>query len=61
MSKLSGLVFDCLLLFPGLLWICALVSCIRRKFENKSEKMLWILVLIFGAFIGGFIYWIAKG
>ncbi len=37
-------------------WIWMLVDCARRKFKNNVEKVVWILVLVFGGLIGALVY-----
>jgi len=38
-------------------WILMLVDCVKRKFKEDSEKIIWILVLIFTGIIGALIYY----
>jgi len=35
-----------------------LVDCAKRKFKEDTEKVIWILVLIFTHIIGALIYYI---
>jgi magnesium-transporting ATPase (P-type) len=54
-----------LLLLPFLLaailffvfWIIMLVDSINRKFKGDSEKIVWVLVLVFTGVLGAFIYY----
>jgi uncharacterized membrane-anchored protein len=50
-----------LLFLTGLLffvfWIIMLIDAITRKFKEDSEKVIWVLVIIFTAFIGALIYY----
>ena len=41
------------------LFIWMLVDCVRRKFRNDVEKIVWILILVFTGIIGALVYWIA--
>lgn len=34
-------------------WLWALIDIIRRQFSNPSDKNLWLILVIVGAFIGG--------
>jgi hypothetical protein len=38
-------------------WILMLVDCIKRKFKEDSEKIVWVLVIIFTQIIGALIYY----
>ena len=56
---IAGLFFAILagifgMLFLGF-WLWMLVDCIARK--NFPDKVLWILVLFFGSFIGSVLYY----
>ena len=39
-------------------WIFMIVDCAKRKFRRDGEKILWILIMIFGAWIGAIVYFI---
>jgi hypothetical protein len=46
----------------SVLWIIALIDCLRREFDGENEKLIWILVitltwLVGSGFIGAIIYW----
>ena len=38
-------------------WIIMLVDSITRKFKEDSEKIVWVLVVIFTGIIGALIYY----
>ncbi len=38
-------------------WIWMLVDCVRRNFKSESEKIVWVLVIIFAGLIGALIYY----
>ena len=38
-------------------WILMIVDCIKRKFPNENDKILWILVIILTSWIGALIYY----
>ncbi|HTY43908.1 MAG TPA: PLDc N-terminal domain-containing protein [Patescibacteria group bacterium] len=38
-------------------WIAMIVDCAKRKFKNETDKVVWILVLIFTGIIGALIYY----
>ncbi|MBI2109727.1 PLDc N-terminal domain-containing protein [Candidatus Woesearchaeota archaeon] len=56
------------MLLIGLIWILALIfwiwmitDCVSRKFKNGSDKIVWVLVLIFLNVLGaGIYYFIVK-
>ncbi len=37
-------------------WIFMIVDCAKRKFIKDGEKILWILIMIFGTWIGAIVY-----
>lgn len=39
-----------------LVWVWMLIDCITNKRLSTSEKILWLLVILFAQPIGGFIY-----
>tara|TARA_Y100000310_G_C20659484_1_gene803892 strand:- start:1206 stop:1457 length:252 start_codon:yes stop_codon:yes gene_type:complete len=38
-------------------WILMIIDCIKRKFKEESEKIIWILILIFLGVIGATLYY----
>lgn len=38
-------------------WIWMLVDCIKKDFKKDSEKIVWVLVIIFLHFLGATIYY----
>lgn len=38
-------------------WIAMLVDCLKRKFKNDTDRIVWILVIIFAGIIGALIYY----
>jgi hypothetical protein len=47
------------LLVPSILWIGALVSCIKNE-SSDSTKLAWTLVILFSHFIGALIYLLVR-
>ena len=39
-------------------WIIAIVDCARRRFPDSTEKIVWILVIIFSHCVGAGVYWL---
>ncbi len=38
-------------------WIVMLVDCLKRKFREKNDKLVWTIVIVFLSFIGALIYY----
>jgi len=38
-------------------WIWMLIDCLKRKFGNDTEKIVWVLVIIFLGAIGAAVYY----
>lgn len=38
------------------LWLYALIDVLRSQFRNDSDKIIWVLVVIFLQFLGAIIY-----
>ena len=52
-----GLLTFGISIFAFVFWILMLIDCIKRKFKEESEKIVWILVIIFAGIIGALIYY----
>nr|WKN39407.1 PLD nuclease N-terminal domain-containing protein [Tunicatimonas sp. TK19036] len=39
-----------------LLWLYALIDVLRSQFRKESDKIIWVLVVIFLQFLGAIIY-----
>ena len=39
-------------------WIWMIIDCATRKFKNKFEKIVWLLIVILVNWIGALIYFI---
>jgi Trk-type K+ transport system membrane component len=39
-----------------ILWLWALIDCIRRQFTNPNDKVLWLVLIILIAWIGPILY-----
>ena len=51
-----GWGFKIVMLAFGIFWIIMLINCLQRKFEVPTDKIAWILVLVFLPVLGAFIY-----
>lgn len=52
-----GLIIAGISIFIFVFWISMIIDCVKRKFREDSEKIVWILVLIFTGIIGALIYY----
>lgn len=53
------LVFFWIIIVGGLgfiLWLWALIDCIRREFTNPNDKVLWIVLILLIWIIGPVLY-----
>lgn len=50
------LFFILIALASTVFWIVELVDVIRREFADPNMKIVWILVIVLGHFIGSLIY-----
>lgn len=41
-----------------ILLVFLIVDCAKRKFKNDVEKIVWIIVLVFGSWIGLLAYYL---
>jgi len=39
-------------------WIWMIIDAAKRKFKNDSEKIIWILVIVFANWVGALVYFI---
>lgn len=45
--------------FLFIFWIKMIVDCARRDFSNSSERIVWIIVIVFLQVLGALIYYFA--
>ena len=41
-------------------WIAALVSCLKNESLTGNTKIVWALVIIFTHFVGGLVYFLVR-
>lgn len=46
-------------IFSFVFWILMLVDCAQRSFKNETDKVVWILILVFLHALGAVIYYFA--
>jgi len=51
------LVIIALAIFLFVFWILMIIDCAKRKFKDDTEKVIWILVLVFLQVLGAAIYY----
>lgn len=37
-------------------WIWMIIDCAKRNFRNDIEKIVWIIVIVLGSWLGALIY-----
>lgn len=51
------LLFSAIGILAFIFWIAMLIDCLKRKFKNDSDRIIWVLVVIFAGIIGATIYY----
>lgn len=41
-------------------WILMIIDCVKRRFKSDTEKIVWIIVIIFAGIIGALIYYFVE-
>ncbi|MEK6811238.1 MAG: PLDc N-terminal domain-containing protein [Nanoarchaeota archaeon] len=41
-----------------ILWIWMIIDCAKRHFKNDTEKIVWIVVIVLGQWVGALVYFI---
>lgn len=44
-------------LLGSVFWILMIIDAARRDFKNPNDKLIWIVILIFGNVIGAMVYY----
>ncbi|MEK6927164.1 MAG: PLDc N-terminal domain-containing protein [Nanoarchaeota archaeon] len=39
-------------------WIWMIVDCAKRSFKNDAEKIIWLVVIVLGQWVGALVYFI---
>lgn len=47
-----------LVMIVPLFWLTTLITALLRKFDNPSEKLVWVIVILFLPFIGAILFWL---
>ena len=51
------LLIIALAIFALVFWIMMLVDAAKRKFKDSTERVLWIILMVFTGLIGAIIYY----
>ena len=46
-----------IIIFLFIFWILMIIDAATRKFKNETEKIVWILIIIFLQILGAIIYY----
>ena len=46
-------------IFGIVFWIMMIIDCAKRTFKNETEKIAWLLIIVFLHALGALIYYIA--
>lgn len=57
LGVIVGLIVLALAIAVFVFWILMLIDCVKRQFKGDSEKIVWVLVIIFTGIIGALIYY----
>ena len=56
---IAGLLLS-LILGGTVVWIAALVSCLKNESSAYNTKLIWTVVILFTHFIGGLLYFLVR-
>jgi len=54
---LIGIAIIALGIFLFVFWILMIIDCATRKFKDNTDKVVWIIVIVFLHIIGAIIYY----
>jgi len=57
LAFIFGLIALIISILVFVFWILMIIDCVKRKFKEDIEKIVWILVIIFTGLIGALIYY----
>ena len=65
MGELSGVIISLIviggILFFLLLPLFALINLIRSNFKDSSDKLIWVLIILFLPVLGSILYFLMSG
>jgi len=53
---IGSIVLKAIVIVLVFVWILMLVNCLQRDFKVATDKLAWIVVLVFLPILGAFIY-----
>ena len=45
-----------IMFIPLILSVCALISCLKSNFQDSTNKIVWVVVILFLPVIGSILY-----
>jgi hypothetical protein len=54
------LITTVIVLLGSIVWIWALIDCLQNEPPGSSEKIIWILIILFAHFIGAVLYFTIR-
>ncbi len=55
---LAGLLAIIIGVLVFIFWIWMIVDCAQRRFRKDVEKIIWIVVVVLGGWIGALVYYV---
>lgn len=52
----GGIIFLLILAVTSIFWLWMLIDCVGNASINGTEKLVWVLVILFLHFVGALIY-----
>ncbi|HPD82025.1 MAG TPA: PLDc N-terminal domain-containing protein [Candidatus Pacearchaeota archaeon] len=56
-----GIVFVLIMVALGIFvfvfWILMLIDCLKRRYKESSDKIVWVIVIVFTQILGALIYY----
>jgi len=52
---LIGMLIGALLF---VLWVWMIVDCAKRNFRDGNEKIMWLVIIVLGSWVGAIVYYI---
>jgi hypothetical protein len=56
--NVAFLVILLFVFFAFIFWIAAIVDVVRRQFTEPTMKIVWVLIILFGHFLGALLYFV---
>ncbi len=53
-----GVVVILLVILTSLFWVWMLVDCLTNQRLDSTQKLIWVIVILFGHVLGALIYYI---